>query len=141
MKYLYGPCTKEHTLAENPLFRDGMNYENRKITDIFCLVFFVGVVAAMISFSTYAFVFGNTNSVIGGMDGAGNLCGVSDQKDGDFTKYPMVYISNLQINNTNKIFESAVCVEFCPSSTIPPCHNNSLFAKGGTCINYLDLKG
>ena len=104
MKYLYGPCTKEHTLAENPLFRDGMNYDKRKITDIFCLVFFVGTVAAMVGFSIYAFAFGNINLVIGGMDGAGNLCGVKKQKDGDFTDYPMVYISNLQLNVTDDIF-------------------------------------
>ena len=79
MKYLYGPCTKEHSLAENPMLRAyGCNYEKRKITDIFCLVFFAGTVAAMVGFSIYALTFGNINKVIGGMDGAGNMCGVKD---------------------------------------------------------------
>ena len=94
MKYLYGPCTKEYNLANNPMLRDGMVYENRKVTDILCLVIFVGVVTAMCSFSTYSFIFGNSNKVLGGMDGAGNICGVSGQKDGDFTDYPHTYISN-----------------------------------------------
>jgi hypothetical protein len=47
MKYLYGPCAKEQTLSNNPLLRDGMVYEKRKITDIACLVIFVGMVATM----------------------------------------------------------------------------------------------
>lgn len=77
MKYLYGPCTKEYKLAGNPNLRDGMVYDNRKVTDIMCLVIFGTVVAAMIGFSSYAFVFGNSAKVLGGLDGAGNLCGVS----------------------------------------------------------------
>jgi len=99
MKYLYGPCTKGITLKDNPMFRDGMNYEKRKMTDIFCLVFFAGTMAAIVGIAIYALTLGNINKVIGGMDGAGNLCGVADQgKDNktDFTDYPHVYISNLQ---------------------------------------------
>ena len=87
MKYLYGPCTKGQGLAKNPMLRDGMAYENRKVTDILCLTVLVAIMGSMIGFSTYGYVFGNVSKVIGGMDGAGNLCGVSDQKDGDFTDY------------------------------------------------------
>lgn len=94
MRYLYGPCTKEHSLAGNPTLRDGMVYEKRKVTDIFCLMAFLVVVGTMVGMSTYGFVFGNPNKVIGGMDGAGNLCGVAKQTDGDFTEYPYTYISN-----------------------------------------------
>jgi hypothetical protein len=94
MKYLYGPCSKEYNLANSPVLRDGMAYEKRKVTDIMCLVIFVTVVASMIGFSTYGFLFGNAAKVLGGLDGAGNLCGVSGQKDGDFTDYPYTYISN-----------------------------------------------
>jgi len=73
MKYLYGPCTKElDSLKSDPKLRDGMAYENRKVTDILCLVIFVSVVAAMGSFSIYGFVFGNVSKVVGGLDGAGN---------------------------------------------------------------------
>ena len=94
MKYLYGPCAKEQTLSNNPLHRDGMVYEKRKITDIACLVIFIGMVLTMVGMSQYGFIFGNISKVIGGMDGAGNMCGVSDQKDGDFTDYPYSYISD-----------------------------------------------
>ena len=38
------------------------------------------------------------------------------------------------------MFESAVCVKNCPHDTTIDCKHNSLFAKGGTCGNYLDLK-
>lgn len=139
MKYLYGPCTKEHSLAGNPLLRDGMNFENRKVTDIFCLVLFVGILGTMAAFSTYGFLFGNSAKVLSGMDGAGNLCGVSNQTDGDFTDYPAVYISNFDHNQTDNIMVSAVCVKICPVSSTVECKHNSLFAKpGGTCTNYLD---
>jgi hypothetical protein len=113
-----------------------MNYDNRKITDIFCLVFFLAVWGTMAGFSTYGFVFGNSRAVIGGMDGAGNLCGVNNQKDGDFRDYPHVYISDFSHNTTAPIFASAVCVKYCPTDDTVPCKNNSLFAKGGTCANY-----
>jgi hypothetical protein len=88
MKYLYGPCTKNHSLANNPMLRNGMAYEGRKVTDILCLVILIGLIGSMVGFSIYGYVFGNVSKVIGGMDGAGNLCGVSGQKDGDFTDYP-----------------------------------------------------
>jgi len=123
------------------MFRDGMNYDTRKITDIFCLVFFLGVFGTMVGISAYGWVFGNPNAVIGGMDGAGNLCGVSGQADGDFSDYPETYISNFQHNTTSKIFASALCVKYCPVAEVVPCKTNTLFAKGGTCENYLNLKG
>jgi hypothetical protein len=140
-KYIYGPCTKEHSLANNPLHRDGMNYDNRKVTDIFCLVFFIAVVGTMVGFSTYGFIFGNSRAVIGGMDGAGNLCGVSGQADGDFTDYPEVYISDFSHNTTANIFPSALCVKYCPVDDKVLCKHNTLFKKGGTCENYLALNG
>ena len=61
----------------------------QKVTDILCLTLFVGVVGAMVGFSTYGYTFGNVYAVIGGLDGAGNLCGV-----GNFSDYPYMYITN-----------------------------------------------
>jgi len=95
----------------------------------------------MACFSAYGFVFGNYNAVIGGMDGAGNICGVSGQPGGDFSDYPYVYISNLDPNNTDAIFSSALCVKFCPVDANIACKHNKLFAKTGTCSNYSALKG
>jgi hypothetical protein len=38
------------------------------------------------------------------------------------------------------MFESALCVKYCPIDSTIDCKKNSLFAKKGTCANYLDDK-
>ena len=111
-----------------------MNFDNRRCTDLYCLIFFLVTLGAMGFLTFYTVVNGDVAKVIRGMDGAGNFCGV-----GAFAGYPYVYISNLTPLSVPAIFKTAVCVSSCPEPTtgsqIVNCKPNSNFAPGGTCTN------
>ena len=76
LKHFYGKEAKTYTLRKNTLHKDGMNFEQRKCTDIVCLIIFWTMLASKFFFFYYGYVNGNINIVLCGVDGAGNQCGV-----------------------------------------------------------------
>ena len=119
-----------------------MNFDNRKCTDVFCLILFVLNLLGMIAIFWYAITYGNLNKVLCGNDFQGNFCGV-----GNMTDYPYVYFSNYTVdanqkNNTlaeDKIFRSAICVKECPVGGDVICSPDTDFSPGGTCNNPFDI--
>lgn len=76
LHFLYGKEAKTYSLKGNKLHKDGMNFENRKCTDVVCLIIFWLMLIGKFYFFWYGFANGNINKVLSGVDGAGNQCGV-----------------------------------------------------------------
>ena len=72
LDYLYGKDAKTYTLYGKTLFRDGMNFEHRKCTDIICLILFWIMLAVKIFLFYWGWTRGDINKVMSGVDGAGN---------------------------------------------------------------------
>ena len=128
LHHIYGKEAKTYTLRKNRLFKDGMNFENRKCTDKICLTLFWIMLASKVFFFYYGYTNGNINRVLCGVDGAGNQCGV-----GPFKDYPKVYFSNITTNQTShikdidQIFNSGLCVKECPYGNNVTCMPNNQY--------------
>lgn len=83
--------------------------KDRKTTDCLCLLLFLATFATMIALSIYGLVKGNIAELIGGINGENEICGVGELKD-----YPYLYLTNLELNDIDLLFQQGVCVKECP---------------------------
>tara|TARA_B110000285_G_C14803091_1_gene458442 strand:+ start:111 stop:404 length:294 start_codon:yes stop_codon:yes gene_type:complete len=67
----YGHDAKHYTLRGNKLFKDGMNFENRKCTDKLCLIIFWLMLVGKFYFFYVGFTNGNIDKVLNGVSGDG----------------------------------------------------------------------
>ena len=76
LRYLYGAESKTFSLNGMKDLKDGVNWNNRGCTDLFCFITLLIVFILMCIISVLAMIYGDINKVLSGNDGAGNLCGV-----------------------------------------------------------------
>ena len=76
LRYLYGAESKTFSLNGMKDLKDGVNWNHRGCTDLFCFVIFLFVFVLMMIISILAMINGDINIILSGNDGAGNQCGV-----------------------------------------------------------------
>lgn len=101
-----------------------IEYENRKCTDVLCLLLFIWFVAVDICFVLYAFSEGNGLLLLYGTDNVGNLCGDGNLTGSRFLALPrltedieeaeLLSIANGDLSSISDIDFFGVCVDSCP---------------------------
>ena len=82
----------------------------RKMTDCFMLLFFVGFLAAMGYVTNYSLKHGKVEKLMAPLDGDDHFCG---QEPG-YEDYQHLFIKDLSVSSVTGIFKTAVCVKACP---------------------------
>lgn len=83
---------------------------DRKKKDVTAAILFLSFVASMFGMCIYGFVAGDPQKMLNPYDGKNNFCGL----DPGFEEYPMLYLSDLGLEDPELIFKSGVCVKECP---------------------------
>jgi len=105
----------EFTIKGDPRFSDhGMARENRKCTDVLCLIIFAAFLVAMGYCTSYGFANGDLSRLTAPLDGNNNFCG-----EGKMKNYKYLYITNLLAGESGgnlpvAIFGTGICVSECP---------------------------
>jgi hypothetical protein len=105
----------------------------RKATDKVCCFVFIAFILAMLGMSIYGFASGRYAALIAGVDGNGEICGLTPNVE----NLPLTYYRMVQ-TDVDVVKFSAVCVSVCPDSKdfqfgTDECHNWEKEEGGNAC--------